>query len=253
MKKHIGPVAIVLIVVLMAAVLFKREAIAPVKEVSPAPVTTVNTETVSSPCPFAYAENLSLLELTDCVRDESDSGDDAFVARREVLTSAFGIADEFRYPIRFLKDGPPARMMETLDFGVFVDAGTSHVRTLSVFEPSAKATQLTYLSGADLPVITRNGYLVYEAPSVAFPNRYPDREVSAAVDVHALRLSDLKDSVLYAATADTDYRIYQTEEEQKTLKDGEFLLQSDADRIFVARIHGAVQDIVKVDIESLNR
>lgn len=101
---------------------------------------------------------------------------------------------------------------------LFMDEGTWVVRSLTVFSlVDDRVKQIQYIH---TPVITKNGFLVYNAPSQTFPDAHPEVDQSAATDVVVMKLSDFSTKNLFIGDTKTDYSLFI---DWPTRQAGEFL------------------------------
>ncbi len=216
MKKILLSAGAGIILILVVVVSSRHHSDSNVQPVTtPAAMGTTSTAPAVTPsCDRPYVENANFSVYAYGCTPDKQGITALFDIKGYRIVSKDGAIDT-QFPFKgqvSLADPVMGSIQNTSDHTyLFLDQGSWLVHGLVVF--ALTGTPRTYVFDY-LPraaELTTNGYLVYMAPSKTYPNAHPEVDMSAATDVHALRLSDFNDRIIYGGTKVLDYSIRLTE------------------------------------------
>ena len=186
-------------------------------------------------CPHVIATDSNYtVRLIDCAPDSTyPASENIYIAKTlEIVDVHSGTARDYTGEFPFSSNPDAGLYYNVLKNAdntyLFIDQGTSLVRGLSIFALTGNTrTKNIEYTGMSRLVLTTNGYLLYQDKSEKYPNAHPEIEVSAALDLHALKLADFSDRIIYAGTPMTDYTMRVTEYENSVATEaGRYIVES---------------------------
>ena len=200
-------------------------------------------EEALSVCPYTLVEDtVYQVSVDDCILDPHEPVENHVYVGKNIIVKAKSDGATRVYPGSFVfvpgQDGPQFRMIENADHSyMFLDQGTSLVRGLTIFSLTGepRKTNIVYVGGNSFPTTTINGYLLYSDRSQKYVG-VRETEISDALDLHAMKLSDFSDHIVYKGNAKTDYGIVPTKAElEKISATGQFVIESKDKKLTVAQ------------------
>jgi hypothetical protein len=175
------------------------------KSTASTPATTGNTSVAV--CPHILAQNDKYtITASECSPEKSTDGTvlpNLYIAKKYTVASLDGTVQQI-FPVSEEFTTADPSMMEigkdSNDDYVIYTGGTWLIHGATIF--SMKDARMVSISFGQF-LRTDTGYILYSVPSKQYPNAHPEVDLSAAMDVNGLRLSDF--SLRTLCMGDTKY------------------------------------------------